>query len=94
MLCCCENPREGVPLLWANKLNIIQTSKIIDMKRFTPHKNIKRHVRALKIFPIHNTMSVTQKQRFENFYSSKKVVAQNVHNMVLFICVISNLRHY
>ena len=59
--CCCENPREGVPLLWANKLYIIETSKIIDMKRFTPHKNIKRHVRALKIFLIHNTMSVTQK---------------------------------
>ena len=46
--CCCETPREGVPLLWANKLYIIETSKIIDMNKFNSHKNIKRHVRALK----------------------------------------------
>ena len=41
---------------------MIETSKIIDMKRFTLHKNIRRHVRALEIFHIHDTMSVTQKQ--------------------------------
>ena len=38
------------------------------MIRFTPRKNIKRHVCALEIFNIHNTMSVTQTQRFEKFY--------------------------